>query len=106
MRFVRFSLLFAGLSVAGCGSGPKITLCDFIQNEDQTIELICVKADDSVVRKSVSQALTERLLAIPSDDMRSLVEYCGLSSRQKSAVLARASKIEQIIAEHSSGTGN
>lgn len=96
MRFVRFSLYFLGLSVAGCGSGPKVTLCDFTHSSGAP-ELICVDHENKVFRINMQAAEKERYLAIPSDDMRSLVEYCGLSSREEKAVFARAKEVESLI---------
>lgn len=92
-----FSLLFAGLSLgAGCSTGPKVTLCDFTQTGPEP-HLICVDHDNNVFQLTIAEAEERRFIAMPSDDMRTLIEYCGLKSRQKAAVLNRAEEVMALL---------
>lgn len=56
--------------------------------------LQCVDAKDKAFFVPLSQA--DNYVALPPNDMRTLIEYCGLKSRDKALVLKRADKIEQL----------
>ena len=86
-------ILFVGLSLtlASCGSGPKVTVCivDSVNNGLQ-----CVDAKDNTFFLPMAQA--DNYVALPPNDMRTLIEYCGLKSRDKALVMQRADKIEHL----------
>lgn len=96
MRFVRFSLLLSALSLTSCSSGPKVTLCAFSMN-DPGPHLICVDHDNKTFTLSVAEAESQGYIAMPDEDLRTLVEYCGLKGSEKKAVNARAAEIERIL---------
>jgi hypothetical protein len=89
----RFKILSvaASLFLASCGSGPKVTVC---VSDPQNGGFQCVTHDDKT--NFLPYTESENYVALPPDDMRSLIEYCGLKSRDKVAVHARVSKIESL----------
>lgn len=94
MRLVLFSLSFAGLSLgSSCGSGPKVTVC-VVAGLSEPPHLVCVDPADRVTNLSLPES--DNYVALPPNDMRTLIEYCGLKGRDKAAVQARAETILQI----------
>jgi hypothetical protein len=53
-----------------------------------------VSPDDKAFFLPMAQA--DNYVAIPPNDMRTLIEYCGLKSRDKALAHARADKVIQI----------
>lgn len=96
MLRVPFKISFVVLSIllAGCGKGPKVTVCivDSVNNGFQ-----CVDPKNNAFFLPIADA--DNYVALPPNDMRTLIEYCGLNSREKVAVSARASKIESLAME-------
>lgn len=94
---MRFKVLFVGLSLllGSCGSGPKVTICivDSVNGGMQ-----CVDPQDRAFFLSLQEA--ENYVALPPNDMRTLIEYCGLSKKELRAVNARAAFVEAKAKEH------
>lgn len=103
MRHVPFKISFVVLSIllAGCGKGPKVTVCivDSVNNGFQ-----CVNPKDEAFFLPIADA--DNYVALPPNDMRTLIEYCGLNSREKVAVSQRASKIELLANQARGRTHN
>lgn len=94
MRLERFKLLFAGLSLlaSSCGgSGPLVTVC-IVDSVNQGLQ--CVTPQNEVKFLTLVQA--ENYVALPPDDMRSLLEYCRLGSKEKTVALSRMADVQQV----------
>jgi len=93
----RSKILFVAVNISlltmSCGSGPKVTVCvsDPANNGFQ-----CVTHDDKTIFLPFSDS--DNYVALPPDHMRSLIEYCGLKSREQVAVASRVSRIEVLAA--------
>jgi hypothetical protein len=93
-KLFKISFVAVSFSLLGCGSGPKVTVCI---SDPQNGGFQCVTHDDKTI--FLAYADSNNYVALPPDHMRSLIEYCGLKSREKVAVADRVSKIELLASE-------
>lgn len=104
MQHVKSKLLLSALSVAvlsSCGGGPKVTICI---SDPGSQGFQCVGADDKVFKLDYSKS--ENYVALPPNDMRTLIEYCGLKDESRVAVSQRADRIQYLAGEAKNGSGD
>ena len=97
MRPKPFKLLLSALSLSvmtSCGSGPKVTVCVVVVASNG---FQCVDHESKTFFLPFAQS--DNYVALPAQDMRTLIEYCGLKSDQALAVSKRADEIQYLANE-------
>lgn len=91
MHYRSLLLVCSAVFLGSCGSGPKVTVC-IVDAPNGGLQ--CVAPDDRTFFVPLSDA--NNWVSMPGTDFRTLIEYCGLKSRDKALVMQRADKIEHL----------